>query len=164
MSSYNQIIPGLWVGNDYASRDYIFLQQQRIGAVLNCTPDINNELAKPQVGSLEYMRINVNDNGQDTAKMINYLPHAVSFIYKNLVLDQKNVFVHCHAGIQRSCIIIAAYLCKTENLSPEVAIKRVLERRPVAFGNGSRINFKQALEEYYNNTCLFVVNPEWTFE
>ena len=92
----NEIIPGLFVGNMHAARDPQFFKANRIGAVLNLTPEVQNYFASKS-GDVEYMRLNVNDSlkQEDFNKMFKYFPSGISFIYKNLNLEGKNVLVHC---------------------------------------------------------------------
>ena len=162
MSSYkynedmgSEILPGLFIGNMYTARNKMFMKNNKIGAILNATPDVPNYFACPGEQSVEYMRINVNDNNNDIAKMHRYLPCAVSFIYKNLVLDRTAVLVHCHAGVQRSATIVVAFIMKTKGLKLNDAVQYVLRKRPIVFSNGRNVNFKQALIQFASeNKCL----------
>ena len=153
----SEIIPGLFIGNMNTARNKMFIKNNRIGAVLNCTPDVPNYFSNQRVGgdAVEYMRINLNDNAQDISKMYRYLPCAVSFIYKNLVLDRKPVLVHCHAGVQRSATMVVAFLMKTKNVNLKEAVYHVLRKRPVVFARGKSINFEKALIRFASeNRCL----------
>lgn len=160
----SEILPGLFIGNMYTAQNKMFFKNKKIGAVLNATPDVPNYFISPGEQGVEYMRINVNDNNLDVKKMYRYLPCAVSFIYKNLVLDQKPTLVHCHAGVQRSASIVVAFLMKTKELCLNDAVQYVQRKRPVVFSNGRNgrnglcgrnINFKQALIQFASeNKCL----------
>ena len=86
------------------------------------------------------------------------LPNVVSFIH-NARIQGKNVLVHCHAGIQRSSTIVAAYLikhiivciqpsCIQPKCKYNAAIAYIIQHRPQAFHNGKRINFQAALRKY----------------
>lgn len=139
---YSEIIPGLWLGNSKASRDIKFIKEHKITAILNCTKDVENVF-----DGIEYMRIPVDDDltSAEIASMRKYLPHAVSFIYKNRVLDGGRVLVHCYAGIQRSAMCVLAYLLKTTDLSKEKATALIIRKRPQAFFGGRAINFRASL-------------------
>lgn len=141
---YSEIIPGLWLGDMFASQDAKFFASKRIGAVLNCTPDVPHHYL---VDHIEYMRIPVDDDltEEEIEKMREYMSHAISFLYKNRNIEKKNVFVHCHAGIQRSAICVVGYLIKTTTLNKKNAIAYVIKKRPVAFFGGRSINFINAL-------------------
>ena len=142
--SVNEIVKGLWIGNMDAATDYNFFKKHNISAVVNCTPDVPAAFAKYGVN---YLRVNLNDSlkQQDIEKMINYLPKAISFIYQKREIEGKNVLVHCHAGMQRSAAITAAYISKIYGISINDAINLILKKRPVAFHNGTCVNFSQAL-------------------
>lgn len=141
---YSEILPGLWLGDMKAAADSKFFVQKKIGAVLNCTPDVPHHFL---VDRIEYMRIPVNDDltNNEIEKMKTYMPHAISFIYKNRNIEKKSVFVHCHAGAQRSAICVVGYLMKTTTMKKDKALKYVMSKREVAFFGGKSINFLDAL-------------------
>jgi hypothetical protein len=145
----NEIIPGLFVGNMNAARDANFFKTNVIGAVLNITPEVPHYFNGTN-GVIEYMRINVNDSLQteDFNKMFRYFPSGVSFIYKNLVLEGKKVFVHCHAGIQRSAAMVVAYLMFIHKMPLRKSVDLVIQKRPIAFSYGKSINFLPSLSKF----------------
>lgn len=149
MDQPSEIIPGLYIGNMYAAADSNFFRTHSIGAVLNATPDVPHYFATQQ-GDVEYMRINVNDSlkTEDFNKMFKYFPSGVSFIYKNLNLEGKNVLVNCHAGMQRSAAIVVAYLMFIYKMPLRKAIDFVISKRPIAFSFGKSINFMPALTKF----------------
>jgi protein-tyrosine phosphatase len=55
-----------------------------------------------------------------------------------------HVFVHCHAGRQRSACVVAAYLILYCNMSKDSAIQFIKSKRRVAFIPG--INFEPVLD------------------
>ena len=52
----NEIIPGLFIGNMHNANDESFFKQNRIGAVLNATPDVPHYFVSKS-GEFEYMRM-----------------------------------------------------------------------------------------------------------
>ena len=145
--SASEIIPGLWVGNMESAVNQQFFRKNNIRAVLNATPDVPNKFANMGV---EYMRIDVDDSlmSKDIDKMERYLPHAVSFIHKNHVLEGKNILINCHAGIQRSATIVAAFLYRYTKMNMNQIVGLMVQRRPVVFFGGSAFNFKNALDKF----------------
>ncbi len=142
-----EVVPRLWIGDMFAAQDANFMKRNNIQAVLNATPDIPNLFADHGV---EYMRLEINDNLEpiEIKKMADYLPHAISFIYKNRDIDNKNVLVHCHAGRQRSAACVAAYLKKVyDNKDIEEIIKFIVSKRPQCFHWGQSVNFWEALKD-----------------
>lgn len=145
----NEILPGIFIGNESAARSRETLYKYNIGAVVNCTPDVPNTLCS----EIEYMRLTVDDSLEqaDLIKMARYMPFAVSFIRKNHYLEGKNVLVHCHAGMQRSAIIVAAYLVTYYNTNINQAIQAIVAKRRICFFGGKHINFLQSLQAYARN-------------
>jgi len=72
---------------------------------VNCTKD----LPKYNSSNYDFYRVAANDNGYDGAYFVKDLPGAVKFIHDKLS-RQEDVIVHCLAGQQRSCAVIAAFL------------------------------------------------------
>lgn len=169
----HEIIKGLWIGNEKASKDKNFFIKNKIQAVVNATKHIPFSTCRIS-NEIECMRIPVNDPGvssddnPEKTKMMLYLPSAVYFINKNLNLDKHNVLVHCHAGIQRSATIVAAYLMwkqmsllkrskkvidksKEKHIIFNKVIKFIIERRKIAFYGGKSINFHSSLKKFMLN-------------
>jgi len=63
----------------------------------------------------------------------------------NAVLSNKNILVHCMAGISRSVSMVIYYLMKKHHINYENAITIVKDRRPIANPNNS---FKLQLQKY----------------
>lgn len=62
---------------------------------------------------------------------------------KNLLLSDGPTFVHCHAGKDRTGLIIALFKCKYLNMDPEEAIK---EAKSLDFGTGLDKKFVDLFE------------------
>ena len=147
LNNADEVVPKLWIGDMYSAQSGRFIKDKNIKAVLNLTPDVPNYYHNQ---GIEYMRLNVNDSLQplDIRKMSDYLPHAISFIYKNRDLDKKNVLVHCHAGRQRSATCVAAYLKKmNEDNDIKSIIQYLIKKRPQCFHFGQSVNFWQSLKD-----------------
>jgi len=104
--------------------------------IVNCTKDL------PMVG--RGIRLPVDDNlaPQSMRRMREYLPRVISAI-DSVRTSGGNVLVHCHAGMQRSPAVIAAYLMHTQGMGRDEAIQFIRNRKPDAFLTG--VNFKSAL-------------------
>ena len=57
----HEILPGLWLGNRVASQDRMWLQQNQIGDVFNCTKDLPFVQGLP----IHMYRVPVDDNLQE---------------------------------------------------------------------------------------------------
>lgn len=148
---YNEIIPGLYVGNMQSAKNKDFFKAHGIKAVLNMTPEIPHYYSNSN-GDIEYMRITVNDSlqNEDFNKMFKYFPSGISFIYKNLNLEGKKVLIHCHAGMQRSAAMVVAYLMFIHRIPLKKAIDAVIQKRPIAFSFGRSVNFMSSLSKFAN--------------
>lgn len=146
----NEIIPGLWISDAEVSQDSTFFSSKKIGAVVNCTPDIPFKFANKGV---DYIRINVKDNLReyDIQNMIRHLPYAVNYIHQKRDKEKKNILVHCHAGMQRSTAVVTGYLC-SKGMTLGHALNFIVLKRPVAFHNGKNVNFLKSLVYYVKPT------------
>jgi hypothetical protein len=185
LENANCIIPrnkksgALWLGNYKSSLDPVFLKDNNISVIINCTIDLPYvyEILDPEkhgLSKLETFRIPVYDSllEHDIIIMEQYLSTALPFILKKLLTEHKNILVNCHAGAQRSAVCVAALLfvlvdndiMKLSNkkititnindkskLMKEI-IDYILIKRPRAFSYGFRVNFKKSLERFFNIT------------
>lgn len=143
----NEILPGLWIGDEDVACDEYFFKKFKIKAVLNCTPDVPCKFAH---FGIEYMRLSLDDQQKaiDMKKMKQYLPVAVEFIHKNYDLEKKNILINCAMGISRSSSSVLAYLMKYRNMSYRDGFKYIVSRRQQAFFDGKQCNFEGPLKEY----------------
>jgi protein-tyrosine phosphatase len=158
--SVNEIVPGLWLGNEEASQSDEFLKKANIGVIVNATKHIPCKWKKAHFVNVDYYRVPVNDPGptsdldqEDNKIMLSHLPHVVKYININLK-SNKNVLVHCHAGIQRSAAIVLAYLMahyyvtghKKDRL--QKSLRHIMQNRPVVFYEGTVMSFRPAVTQY----------------
>lgn len=147
MNPYDRIIPYICVGNLEACKKYC----GQFDLIVNCTRDIPfycNDATAAQTPA--YIRISVNDSPDECKSMLAQLAstHALEEIHQ-AVLNKKPVLIHCFAGAQRSCAVMACYLMKYHGMTPETAIATIRNQRMVAFFGG--VNFKDALNAFYRN-------------
>lgn len=150
----HMIIEGLWLGDYIAAHDFNFIKKNNIQAIVNATKDIPCKFKE-----IDYLQVNVDDPGPnvhlsqvDIQEMIRMFPNILSFIERNRVLN-KNILVHCHAGAQRSAVIVLLYLMlyvftgAKENRY-QLARRYLQSQRPIVFYYGYSMNFQPALAEY----------------
>jgi protein tyrosine/serine phosphatase len=157
-TSADEVIDGLWIGNQASSSDIGFLKRHDIKTIINCSshiPFIDHSKHKRVA-----VRISVSDPGPfkpiehpDVARMYRSMPDAVEIIRQSLA--KGGVLVHCHAGKQRSAAVIVAYLlhhhftdgeCSQE--AYDRAVKYLREKRPQVFYKGWHVNFQHAIKRY----------------
>ncbi|KAF5322269.1 hypothetical protein D9619_000122 [Psilocybe cf. subviscida] len=80
----------------------------------------------------QHLYIPVQDTEYDD--LLAHLPESCSFIEDALSRGGR-VLVHCVMGISRSATVVAAFLMKTQKLSPSAAIKRLKYIRPQVHPN-----------------------------
>ena len=68
---------------------------------------------------------------ESEAKCIGALPRALEFVSEQIGMGRR-VLVHCHAGKDRTGMLLAAFVAKQQGLSAVAAIRKVREVRPLA--------------------------------
>jgi len=119
---FHEIIPNLFIGN-YRSPEY----STQFDLIVNCTKHL-------PITFLNTIRISVDDHPSETRSLIKHVreSNVLEKIHQSL-FDNKKVLVHCHAGMQRSCAVVAFYLLKYYNTTPEEVIRYIREKRSIAF-------------------------------
>ena len=154
LSHANLVLPQVWLGDETASQDAAFFRAKNITFVVNATPDVPNSF---QVQGVTYLRVPLNDPGpgqppdqEDIAKMRAWLPEIVAAMRYHISRGET-ILVHCHAGIQRSAAIVAAYMLKYyqktsgRQLSLRDVTRYLRSVRPQVFAFGWSTNFQKSL-------------------
>ena len=143
-----KILPNVWIGNFRAAQSKVFFDKEKITAVINSTVNVPNYFNFDQ--NVEYLRIPVHDTEKlrDWYRFYQYFPICTEFIYKNAVIENKNVFIHCNMALQRAPTIVAAYLIKFYEIPPEKAINHILKYKPDCFHDRKSVNFSQSLKKW----------------
>lgn len=128
-----------------SKRDLDWLKSKDVGAILSLTelPAPSSWLAN---SGLEYRNVPVKNH---TAPSQAQLEECVDFIEANIRKGKKTL-VHCAAGKGRTGTVIAAYLCRSNNVSAEDAIREVREKRPGSIESTSTAGQELAVIEYYD--------------
>lgn len=139
---FHKIINNLYIGDMYSIHDKFFYNKKKL-LVINATTVVKfNKLLKST-----NIRIPVNDDltKYSNTVLFNNMDHLTDIIHKYLKNDYI-VLVHCVAGRQRSCAIVAGYLMKYHKMSKNNAIELIKSMRPYAFW--LNINFNNCLQKY----------------
>lgn len=136
----NEILSGLWLGNITDAKNLQFINTMDI--VINCSKTIPFKSKRTR-----NVRVGVDDNLEpiEIKNLYLLLPKITEFIHSSLKKNEI-IFVHCHAGIQRSASVIVAYLIRYLNISLTKAIRLVRTKRNIVFT--PCINFKTSLIKF----------------
>ena len=133
----SEILPHLFLGN----ADDAVHASINVKLIVNCTKNL--PFYSPD---MQQIRIDVDDNGYDTDKIIKYWTCELFEAISNHILQGHDVLIHCQMGRQRSASTVVAYIMKTLKWPLEKTIEHVKSKRREAFF--PEINFITALEEY----------------
>jgi protein-tyrosine phosphatase len=136
-NKYDEIIDHLYLGSALALNDI-----DNFKFIVNCTKDIH--IKNPD----NTIRIPINDDPYDNNLFLQLLndTNVLQKIHTS-INNKEPVLVHCFAGQQRSCALVACYLLKYNNMNPYQAINYIKEKRRIAFfGN---INFISAIVNFF---------------
>ena len=164
-SPYNKILENLYVGgiqsseknwNDFrlivnCTKDIPF-QSQEYGMDVVSTHILKNDIGvQKDMDSPECIRIPVNDTPDECDNFLAYIYETAVLKKMNKSISEgKPVLVHCYAGAQRSCALIACYLMEYCFIAPEEAIEYIRKCRPIAFFCGA--NFLLAIRRFHTKT------------
>jgi len=146
MSGATEILPGLWIGDEYTARNKDFFIKHNIRRCINVTPDV--PCLFPWV---QYLRISVGDStSMNNQKiMADAIPHCIPFI--GTPSRSSAVLVHCQMGVSRSATVVVAYLRSCCFKSIAQSIQFVLSKRRICFFGGKYVNFRKALEYVFTS-------------
>jgi len=110
--------PGLFQN---IQKDLIFLKDRGISVIVNL------EEYSWDYPSFEVLNLPVGDfqppKPEDFENYIEFISPKIA--------ENKKVLVHCHAGMGRTNLMIAAYIVNKEMIKPDLALERVKNARPV---------------------------------
>ena len=138
-NSYNKIIENLYIGSAAALR-YL----EHFSFIVNCTKDIPLPKNHKNV-----IRIPVDDDVVESDVFITLIndTNVLERIHYGL-FHKKPVLVHCYAGSQRSCALVACYLIKYCHMNVDEAVVFIKSKRSCAFYD--EVRFISILENIYN--------------
>ena len=121
---YDEIIEYLYVGSASALN-----HSEKFNLIVNCTNNVfftnKNE---------NTIRIPIDDDPYENKLFLQLLDDTNVLEKINTSINNKEpVLVHCYAGQQRSCALVACYLIKYNNMTPNTAINYIKQKRRVAF-------------------------------
>ncbi|MFK7803138.1 MAG: dual specificity protein phosphatase family protein [Anaerolineae bacterium] len=123
---YDKITNGVWLGGapTYA-RDYDYLIENRIGAVIDIRNERSDDLDLFKRHDIRHLKLRVPDIHVPSVEIISA---GVDFIQQQIE-DGRRVYVHCAKGRGRSATLIAGWLMKYKNMSFEEARDFMVSKR-----------------------------------
>lgn len=150
--SFNEIIPGLYIGNAITAKFAL----NEYDLIINCTKNIPESLPLTQemkgprkldkLGKV--IRIPIDDLPEDSDILLSYLPNITKEIHQ-ILINKGKVLVHCSMGVSRSCTVIAAYLIRYYDFTYDNVITFIKSKRKEAFFQ--EIRFEKVLQ-YFETT------------
>lgn len=125
---FDPVAPRLWLGGAPTYlRDYQFILDQDIGAVLNIRAEREDDVAFYDQHGITHLQLRVPDIIVPPAEAITA---AVDWI-DDQVKDGRNVLVHCAKGRGRSATLLAAYLMAHRGMNYDEAHELLRSQRPL---------------------------------
>jgi protein-tyrosine phosphatase len=123
---FSQVSPNLWIGGAPTySRDYQFMVDNGIDAVVNIRAERSDDLDFYEENDIAHIRFKVPDVAVPKHQTIS---EAVAWVEEQIA-EGRTVLVHCAKGRGRSAALVAAYLMKAEGMSYEDAEQHLVDRR-----------------------------------
>lgn len=155
----DRILGGLYLGSylSLTGGEENYLDQNHITHIVSA---FKGELSEEFQTKYTVKSIPVDDD--ELTNIIQYFDESNEFINKALYPDETEfergvkkpfktcVLMICQAGVSRSCTLLAAYLMKKYNLSPDQAIHAIQRKRSSVQPND---NFREQLELYHELDC-----------
>ncbi|XP_063695661.1 dual specificity protein phosphatase 15 [Culicoides brevitarsis] len=133
----NKVLPGLYVGSYRDSKDVNQLEKYEITHVIAI-----HDSPKRLYANLHYLMIMASDSPDQN--LTQYFPLCNDFIH-SARLQEKNVLIHCLAGMSRSVTVCVAYIMSVTNLNWQEALKVVRSGRQIANPNKG---FQSQLQDF----------------
>ncbi len=142
---YDQIADFLFLGNRHA-----LISANDFSLIVNCSRE--KDVAFPP-NHTNCIRISVEDSSDESDKLLSLiLETKVLEKIRDNIIHKQHVLVHCSAGMQRSCAVVACYLMKYHAMNPSTAVEYIRSKRPIAFF--WTVNFAKTLEDFFMLTTM----------
>ena len=143
---FDRVAPQLWLGGAPTyERDYQFLLDNDINAVLDMRAEREGDRAFYERHGINYRRLEVLDA---TVPADEYLSEGADWINEQIE-NGRTVLVHCAKGRGRSATLVAAYLMRHENLPYDECRDIMKDVRPLV---KLESRHRRRLEDWHRRT------------
>lgn len=157
-NKFNEIIPGLYLGNYDIATSISFIVGNNIKLVVNCSIDLAFPNFYKKINDFYYLRVPVNDSKSKIDQLIMSLSlmKICNIIHKYLI-GNENVYVHCYAGMQRSATVVLCYLIYRDKITKQKILplehyyKFLKSKRIIVFF--PEPTFKEVIEKFHSELC-----------
>lgn len=152
MPDFSGIKDGIFIGNaysvigNYATREDDLLDVLQISVVISALTEEEYEdymISREDFPGITWHRFVIDD---DQDEKISEHFFTVYKIISQALVDNKNIIVHCAAGMSRSPTLVIAYLMIENRWCYEEAFNFVKRRRPITEPNIGFVKQLKALE------------------
>lgn len=143
-------------GPDFSTWNYEEIASNNYGGILSVNygegidSDALKKLGIPH--AIVPMSSNSPPENEDVSVCLSNLPRAIRFIDLNSI--NGPVLIHCTFGKDRTGLVSAAYLMHYYQISPEAAIEKISQLRPIAYTAKGWKEFSLMTLEQYSNLLL----------
>jgi len=117
------IVDNIYLGSAYNACNKELLDSYNIKYIINITNEINNHFPDDFI----YYNFKILDNNKD--RIIDFLEESYLKIKEYLQNNNGSILIHCFMGASRSATIVAYYLIREHNYTPETAIIFLKDKR-----------------------------------
>ncbi len=136
----SEILPGLYLGSSRDAEDLNVLKEHKIKTILNISTTLPCYFENENI--FEYRRLPCHDSPRQD--ILQYFETTFEYIHQQLSAN-RNILIHCQAGISRSPSFIIGYLMRYDSKTFEEAYNFVQSKRNIVSPN---LNFIGQLTRY----------------
>ena len=164
VNPYDEIVPNLHLGGIKSLDNYNYKYRKNtlyFHMIVNLIKQVHlSDDTIPQCDI--YVTLPIHDSSDECEKLLTLINETnVLERMHDEIIKNNPVLVHCFAGMQRSCALVACYLIKYYNMKPNDAIDFIKQKRPIAFFG--QVNFMDMILEFYKQQLLGKAAPKAAF-
>ncbi|XP_075950234.1 dual specificity protein phosphatase 3 [Anarhichas minor] len=136
---FNEVFPGIYIGNAFVAQNAMRLQKLGVTHVLNVAEGtsfmhVNTSVEFYTGTGITYHGIQANDTERFILSA--FFEEGADFIDKALAHNNGKVYVHCREGYSRSPTMVVAYLMLRHKMDARLAVATVRHKREIGPNDG----------------------------